>query len=75
MTDQLNLTASQEDALRGRLSIDAWNQEGMGLFKLGLVTLDPLAKMCGQPTGFALTAKGRELAISLRQETENARNH
>lgn len=60
----MKLTEQQQKALRGELTETEYAKEGMGLFKAGLCSIDPLL------TGayaFPLTEKGREVALALRQ--------
>ena len=59
-----NLTPRQKAALRGQLSRRNFEREGMGLFQLGLVSLDPLPD---GPEAFSLTEQGRKVAVDLRQ--------
>lgn len=60
-----NLTDNQKKALRGELSPEQYEAEGMDLLQLGLVTLDPLID---GPKAFQLTREGVEMALKLRNE-------
>ena len=70
MTDgrmPIELTHKQKAALRGELSEQDFAAEGMGLFKAGMVSIDPL-KSPDDPSSYHLTQLGREAAIELRSE-------
>ena len=57
------LTPAQRKALQGDLTGDEFSAEGMGLFALGIVSLDPL--MDG-PRAFPITDLGRAVAAELK---------
>lgn len=60
----IQLSEREKCALRGELSFDEFEELGMGLFKKGLVALDPLA--VGRGNAFPLTDEGRRVARELR---------
>lgn len=66
-----NLTENQRKALRGELPLAEYEAEGMGLWKLGLVGIDPLATLAGGQSNFVLTERGIDVARGLRTEADN----
>ena len=62
----MNLSVTQERALRGELTPEYWCSLGMGLFKMGLVSMDPL-RFENDPMKFTLTPAGVEKAKALRE--------
>lgn len=59
------MTEKDVNALRGNLTFEEYQDNGMSLFKLGLVSFDPLA---GESNAYPLTALGEDVARRLRTE-------
>lgn len=60
----MKLTDLDKQALRGELSPEDYEANGMSLFNKGLAKLDPL--LAGRPESFKLTPKGAAVARALR---------
>lgn len=65
MTNELS--EIQKQALRGELTLEQFNEIGMGLFQMGICTLDPL----DDHKPFRLTEKGVKIARHLQGERDD----
>jgi hypothetical protein len=65
----MNLSITQQHALRGELTPEDWCSLGVGFFKMGLVSLDPLRSE-NDPMKFTLTPAGVEQAKALRERPD-----